>query len=66
MAIPNSSYTEAYTTAIDNYREEMADNIENHNPMLARLKRKGNSDPCQGGVKMLENLKYAENGENGI
>lgn len=62
MAIPNSSYTELLTTTIDNYRDTLADNIENHNPLLARLKRKGNSEPAEGGVKLLENLKYAENG----
>ena len=30
--------------------------------MLKRLNRKGNNDPAEGGVKLLENLKYAENG----
>jgi hypothetical protein len=33
-----------------------------HNPLLARLERKGNTDPAEGGVKLLENLQYAENG----
>lgn len=62
MAIPNSSYTELITTTLDNYREALADNIMNHNPLLARLRRKGNSDPAEGGAKLLENLSYAENG----
>ncbi len=62
MAIPNSSYTELITTTLDNYRDTLADNILNHNPLLARLNRKGNADPAEGGVKLLENLKYAENG----
>jgi hypothetical protein len=62
MAIPNSSYTELITTTLDNYRDELVDNITNHNPLLARLNRKGNNDPATGGAKLLENLLYAENG----
>ena len=62
MAIPNSSYSELITTTLDNYRDELADNILNHNPMLARLNKKGNVDPASGGSKLLENLMYSENG----
>ena len=62
MPIPNSSYTELITTTLDNYRDELADNILNHNPLLARLNRKGNVSPATGGAKLLENLMYAENG----
>lgn len=63
MAIPNSSYTELITTTLDNYRDTLADNIMTHQPLLKRLQRKGNSDPAEGGAKLLENLKYAENGQ---
>lgn len=62
MAIPNSSYTEIITTSLDNYRDKLADNVLGHNMLLARLKRKGNTDPVSGGAKILENLMYAENG----
>lgn len=62
MAIPNSSYTELITTTLDNYRDTLSDNVLNHNPLLARVKKKGNSDPVSGGAKILENLMYAENG----
>lgn len=62
MPAPNSSYSELITTTLDNYRDELADNIMNHNPLLARLNRKGNVDPATGGSKLLENLMYAENG----
>lgn len=34
----------------------------NHNPLLARLNKKGNVDPATGGARLLENLMYAENG----
>lgn len=62
MAIPNTSYTEIITSTLDNYRDTLSDNVMNHNPLLARLNRKGNADPASGGVKLLENLLYAENG----
>ena len=63
MVAPNSSYSELITTTLDNYRDELADNILNHNPLLARLNKKGNVDPATGGSKLLENLMYAENGQ---
>lgn len=62
MPIPNTSYTEVITTTLDNYRDELADNILNHSPLLSRLNKKGNVDPATGGSKLLENLMYAENG----
>jgi len=62
MAAPNSSYTEIITTTLDNYRDTLADNVLGHNPLLARLNKKGNVDPVSGGVKILENLMYAETG----
>lgn len=63
MAAPNSSYTEIITTTLDNYRDTLADNVLGHNPLLARLNKKGNVDPVSGGVKILENLMYAETGK---
>lgn len=62
MAIPNTNYNELVTTTLDNYRDKLADNILNHNALLARLNKKGNVDPVSGGVKILENLMYAETG----
>lgn len=62
MPIPNSSYTELITTTIDNYRDQLADNVLGHNILLKRLNEKGNVDPVDGGAKILENLMYAENG----
>lgn len=62
MPVPNSSYTELITTTIDHYGDTLKDNILNHNPLLARLNKKGNVDPVSGGVRILENLMYADNG----
>lgn len=62
MAAPNSSYSELLTTTLDNYSEQLVDNVLNHNPLLARLNRKGNVRPSTGGARILENLMYADNG----
>lgn len=61
MAIPNSNFTEILTTTIDNYSSTLADNVMTHNPLLDRLRKRGNNKPFSGGVKILENLMYAEN-----
>lgn len=60
MAIPNTDYTEIISTTLDNYSETLADNVMNSIPLLQRLNKKGNVDPVNGGVKILENLMYAE------
>ena len=61
MAVPSSTYTELVTTTLDNYRATLADNILTNNPLLDRIKRKGNAEPVGGGISILENLMYAEN-----
>lgn len=62
MANPNTTYGEVLTASIDNYRDKLADNVMENNVLLKYVKENGNSDPASGGVKLLENLKYAENG----
>lgn len=62
MAVPNTSYTEIITTTIDNYRDTLSDNVQKHIPLLKRLQKKGNTEPANGGVNLLENLMYQENG----
>ena len=62
MASPNTSYTEIISTTLDNYREQLADNVTNNNALLVYLKKKGNADPASGGAKLLENLMYDDNG----
>lgn len=60
MAVPNTDYTEIITTTLDNYSETLADNVMNSIPLLQRLNKKGNVRSVDGGVKILENLMYAE------
>lgn len=62
MAAPNTYYPEILTTTIDNYRSKLADNVLANNVLLLYLKKNGNTDAASGGSKLLENLKYSENG----
>jgi len=59
MASPNLS--EIVTTTINHYSPQIADNVLTHNPLLYRMKERGKVAPVSGGVKILENLAYAEN-----
>ena len=58
MAIPNSTYTQALTASIANYRDVLADNITANNAFLTYLKKNGNTDPFDGGNEILENVLY--------
>jgi hypothetical protein len=62
MAAPNSTYSEILSTTIDNYSATLADNVLQNNVLLLYLKQNGNTETAGGGVKLLENLLYAENG----
>lgn len=59
MASPN--LTEIVTTTLNNYSGTLADNVLNHNPLLQRLNQRGNVRTASGGVKILQELEYAEN-----
>jgi len=58
MAIPNSTYTQALTASIANYRDELADAITANNAFLTYLRKQGNTDPFDGGNEILENVLY--------
>lgn len=56
---------EIVTTTLRNRRGMLADNILNHNALFARLNKKGNVNPADGGREIVEELEYAENGTAG-
>lgn len=60
MAAPNTTYTQAFSSAIANYRESAADDVTDNNALLAILKEKGNIDPYDGGVEITEQILYNE------
>jgi hypothetical protein len=65
MADPNSEYSQAFSSAIANYRDSAADDVTNNNAFLSILKEKGNSDPADGGVELTEQVLYNEVASSG-
>jgi len=60
MASPNLS--EIVTTTLRNRSKKLADNVSDNNAILSRLKSKGKIRSFSGGVNIVEELEYAENG----
>lgn len=62
MPSPNAVFTELVTTAYRNHRGEFADNVTNNNALYRRLYKKGRKRTEDGGLSIVEELDYAENG----
>ncbi len=60
MPTPNSTYTQAFSAAIANYRDYAADDVMDNNALLSVLKEKGNTDFADGGVEITEQVLYNE------
>lgn len=65
MASPNTNWNEILTTTLYNRSGELADNVLKNNGLLAKLQEKGNVKPIDGGVAIVQELEYAENGVPG-
>ena len=59
MASPNLS--EIITTTLRNRSRQLADNVTNHNPLLARMRERGNMTTVTG-RSIVRELEYASNG----
>ena len=62
MSIPNSSWTEILTTTLYNRTRKLADNVTKNNALLYRLEEKSNIKPFDGGVAIIQEIEYQENG----
>lgn len=58
MAFANSAISDVIATTIQNRSGELADNVTLNNPLLMRLKSKGNVRPFSGGNVILEEIMY--------
>jgi hypothetical protein len=63
MAFPNIS--DILATTIDSRTRKIADNVTNNNAILKKLSMKGKQKTFSGGVKILEELSFAENSNAG-
>jgi hypothetical protein len=66
MAFANSAITDIVATTIQNRSGVLADNVLNNNPLLLRLKQKGNVRPFGGGNVILEELAYTDSSTSNV
>jgi len=65
MAFANTNYSDILTTTIESRSKKLADNVTNNNALLTRLKSKGKIKTFSGGHKILQELSFAENSNQG-
>ena len=63
MAFPNIS--DILATTIESRTKKIADNVTDNNVLLKKLELKGKIKPFSGGVKILQELSFAENSNGG-
>ena len=63
MAFPNIS--DIIATTIDSRTRKIADNVTANNALLSKLSQKGKIKTASGGVKILQELSFAENSNQG-
>jgi hypothetical protein len=62
MASPNATFTELVSTTFRKHKKEFADNTTNNNALYSRLFKKGRKRSEDGGLTIVEELDYQENG----
>ena len=62
MASPNAVFTELVSTTFRKHKGEFADNVTNNNALMQRLYAKGRKRVEDGGLSIVAELDYAENG----
>ena len=63
MAFPNVS--DIVATTIESRTRKIADSVTKNNALLSKLETKGKIKPFSGGVKILQELSFAENSNAG-
>lgn len=62
MAFANSDISDIIATTIQSRTRQIADNVEENNALLMRLREKGKKKPFTGGNVILQEISFAENG----
>jgi len=62
MASPNATFTELVATTFRKHKREFADNVSKNNALMRRLYEKGRKRTIDGGLSIVCELDYAENG----
>lgn len=61
MAFANVNISDILATTIESRSRKIADNVTNNNALLMKLKKRGRMKTFSGGVKILQELSFAEN-----
>lgn len=61
MPTPSTIFTEMVTTTDRTWGQRITDNVEKHNALVRRMKKKGNIKTVGGGYEIAEPIAYAEN-----
>ncbi|MFA6041350.1 MAG: phage major capsid protein [Methylophilus sp.] len=64
MAFANSAVSDIIATTIQSRSGELADNVLANNPLLNKLKQRGNVRPFSGGNVILEEIMYNDSSTN--
>lgn len=62
MAQPNSTFDELASLTISKYSKTLRDNVGNNIPLWAMMKDEGAVVEEDGGIYLLENLDFGDNG----
>lgn len=65
MSFANANISDILATTIESRSRKIADNVTNNNAILKRLSTKGKIKSFSGGVKILQELSFAENSNAG-
>ena len=65
MAFANTSISDILATTIESRTRKIADNVTNNNALLMKLKKRGRIKTFSGGHKILQELSFAENSNQG-
>lgn len=65
MAFANSAISDIIATTIESRTKKIADNVTNNNALLYRMKQRGKIKTFSGGYKILQELSFAENSNQG-
>lgn len=65
MAFANTAISDILATTIESRTKKIADNVTNNNALLMKLKQKGRIKTFSGGHKILQELSFAENSNQG-
>lgn len=66
MAFANSTVSDIIATTIQSRSGELADNVTDNDPLLKKLKAKGNVRPFSGGNVILEEIMYSDSSTNNV